>query len=86
MIVLTESGKVFGWGQGIIDQTNDEKEQNYEKSSVVEIKSFDIHNLEEVQSWHRFLLKFKTPLIEKPKQYYSSKFYKYFKLRYYRSW
>ena len=57
VLVLTESGKVYGWGQGIIDQTNESKTNNGDISTVIEIKSFDIHNLEEVKSWHRFLLK-----------------------------
>jgi hypothetical protein len=74
-MVLTESGGIFGWGQGILrDEIGEDSYDSSNKNSKrqkIEIKSFDIHQVQYVESCHKFLLKKKEPIVLKPKQYYS---------------
>jgi alpha-tubulin suppressor-like RCC1 family protein len=69
--VLSESGNIYGWGQGISGNNQPKGSKQHHKSkSILEIKSFDIQKITTFDSLHKFLLKRKTPK-PKPKQYYS---------------
>jgi len=68
-IVLTSDGEIFGWGQGILKDSNstDSKEIKYIKSSNIGTK------LSHVESIHKFLLKKKAPKTVKVLRYYSQR-------------
>lgn len=75
-VVITETGNVYGWGQGIID-SDDHLHKSHSKNdnneSTIEIKSFDVHPLDSMDPCHKFLLKKKAPPVVKPRQYYSTR-------------
>lgn len=72
VIVISDSGKMFGWGQGI-SENYIEKNDLIKNDSVVELKSFDIYELVTVESVQKLMIKILPQVITKPKQYYSRK-------------
>jgi len=76
-IVMTESGSVYAWGQGSLEKKSNKDESRIrnkkDDQKEIEIKSFSVHKVMQVESIHKFLLKKKTKKVTKPKQYYSRK-------------
>ena len=71
-IVITENGTIYGWGQGVWDKNIDGNDLN-KRNSFVELKSFEIHKLDTVDSLHKLILKTEPLKVIKPKEYYSRK-------------